>query len=217
MTRVMVVDDHTLVRSGLRRILAGAGITVVAEASSGEAALASLVEANPDVVLMDLMMPGMGGLEAARRARQMLPATAVLMLTVEDDVAFLREAFAAGASGYLIKDAADEELFAAIAAVAAGRQYVHPRLGAALAARPAAAETLAGPGGALSPRECEVLRELALGLTNAEVAERLFLSVRTVENHRAHIFQKLGVSTRADLVRKAVEAGLLRPDLGRSE
>jgi two-component system, NarL family, response regulator NreC len=135
------------------------------------------------------------------------------VLTVHDDVAYLRQAFAAGARGYLVKDAADVELVLAIRQVASGEEYVHPRLGAALL-NPSAAGRAAGPGGELSEREVEVLHLLALGHTNAEIATELYVSVRTVETHRAHIQQKLGIKARADLVRYALERGLLEEDGG---
>ncbi|MEO5678938.1 MAG: response regulator transcription factor, partial [Acidimicrobiales bacterium] len=137
------------------------------------------------------------------------PATRVLVLTVHDDIAYLRSAFAAGAAGYLVKEAADVELVQAVRQVAAGKQYVHPSLGAALLAPDAPPARLGGPGGDLSDRELEVLRMIALGLTNAEIGERLYVSVRTVETHRSHIHQKLNVRNRAELVRRAREAGLL--------
>jgi two-component system response regulator NreC len=126
----------------------------------------------------------------------------------------VRGAFAAAATGYLVKDAADIELVQAVRQVASGNQYVHPALGAALLAPDAPAARLAGPGGELSDRELEVLRMIALGLTNAEIGERLFVSVRTIETHRSHIHQKLNVRTRAELVRRAREAGLLEVELG---
>jgi len=136
------------------------------------------------------------------------PPTAVLVLTVHDDVAYLRKAFDAGARGYLVKDAADVELVQAIRQIARGQEYVHPRLGAALLGT-AKAGRLAGPGGELSEREIEVLRLVALGNTNSEIAKQLYVSVRTVESHRAHVQQKLGLKVRADLVRVARDHGLL--------
>ncbi|GAC1579765.1 MAG: response regulator transcription factor [Candidatus Dormibacteria bacterium] len=213
MTRVLIADDHALVRSGLRRILVAGGVTVVGEASSGEQAVQMAPSLRPDVVLMDLVMPGMGGAAAPSRLRELLPDVPVLVLTVQDDVEYLRHAFDAGAAGYLLKDAADAELFAALARVREGGRYVDPTMGAALMDPPRRVpgpEPVQGPGGVLSRRELGVLRELALGQTNAEVAERLLLSVRTVENHRAHICQKLGVNTRAELVRHAIDSGLLQ-------
>lgn len=208
--RVALCDDHGVVRSGLRRILQDeADLEVVGEAGNAEAAVAVARAERPDVFVMDLGLPGTGGIAATRLVREASPGTAVLILTVHDDVGYLRKAFEAGAAGYLVKEAADVELVQAVRTVAAGGRYVHPTLGAALLAPEAARARLGGPGGDLSEREREVLRLIALGLTNAEIGERLFVSVRTVETHRAHIHQKLDVRTRAELVRLARDAGLL--------
>jgi len=210
MIRTALCDDHRVVRSGLRRLLQDEpDIEVVGEAgTAGEAVALAQVE-RPDVFIMDQGLPGTSGIEAARKLLEVSPATRVLMLTVHDDVAYLRAAFEAGAAGYLVKDAADVELVLAVRTVASGRQYVHPTLGAALLATQTAAPRPQGPGGALSEREIEVLRLVALGFTNPEIADRLVVSVRTVETHRAHIQQKLGLRSRAELVRFAQEHGLL--------
>ena len=208
--RVALCDDHGVVRSGLRRILEDEpDIVVVGDAGTAEGAVALARAERPDVFVMDLGLPGTGGIAATRQVREASPSTAVLILTVHDDVGYLRKAFEAGASGYLVKEAADVDLVQAVRVVAAGTQYVHPTLGAALLAPDAAQARLAGPGGELSEREREVLRLIALGLTNAEIGDRLFVSVRTVETHRAHIHQKLALKTRAELVRFARDAGLL--------
>ncbi|MHB8510282.1 MAG: response regulator [Candidatus Dormibacteria bacterium] len=211
MTRVVIADDHGLVRSGMRRILEAGGILVVGEAANGEEAIDLASRLKPDVILVDLHMPGRPGIDCIRPLLEATPGARVLVVTAHNDVGYLRAAFDAGASGFVTKESADDELLAAVHTVAQGGDYVHPSMGAALArnARESRAGHLAGPGGALSEREVEVVRELALGETNAEVAARLFLSIRTVENHRAHIFQKLGVSTRAELVKRAIDAGLL--------
>ncbi|MFZ5852591.1 MAG: response regulator [Actinomycetota bacterium] len=213
-TRVGLCDDHALVRGGLRRILDDEpDLQVVGEAGTAAEAVRLATEARPDVLVMDIGLPGVNGLEGARRVVQASPGTRVLMLTVHDDVAYLRQAFEAGAHGYLLKEAADVDLVAAVRAVAAGGQYVHPTLGAALlAAEQTMGHRMAGPGGELSERETQVLARIALGYTNAEIARELYLSVRTVETHRAHVHQKLGARTRAELVRFAREAGLLVPD-----
>ena len=207
--RVALCDDHGVVRAGLRAILAGEGdLEVVGEAGSVAEATRLAADEHPDVFVLDLNLPDGDGLEATRAIAGLSPTTKVLILTVHDDVAYLRRAFDAGAAGYLIKDAADLELVLAVRRVAAGDRYVHPSLGAALVAndnRPSAS----GPGGALSGRETEVLRLIAQGYTNAQAAQELFVSVRTIETHRAHIQQKLGVRSRAELVRAAREAGLL--------
>ena len=208
--RVALCDDHGVVRSGLRHILDDEpDIVVVGDAGNAEDAVAVARAERPDVFVMDLGLPGTGGITATRQVREASPSTVVLILTVHDDVGYLRKAFDAGASGYLVKEAADVELVQAVRTVAAGGQYVHPSLGAALLAPEAAQPKLAGPGGELSEREQEVLRLIALGLTNAEIGERLYVSVRTVETHRAHIHQKLNLKTRAELVSFARDAGLL--------
>ena len=208
--RVALCDDHAVVRSGLRRILdAEDDLEVVGEAGSVREAVLVATAKRPDVFVMDLTLPDGSGITATVAVRKASPATRVLILTVHDDVAYLRRAFEAGADGYMVKDAADVELVNAVRQVASGRQYVHPTLGAALLAPDAPPAHFGGPGGALSEREAEVLRFIALGLTNAEIAERLYVSVRTVETHRAHIQQKLDLRTRAELVRFARTAGLL--------
>lgn len=210
--RVALCDDHAIVRGGLRRILEEQGIVVVGEAGSAAEAEELARGTMPDVFVMDLGLPDVSGIEATARVRLASPGTAVLVLTVHDDVAYLRRAFEAGAMGYLVKDAADVDLVAAVRTVGAGAQYVHPTLGAALLGGAATDHRLTGPGGELSERELEVLRHVALGLTNAEIAEQLYVSVRTVETHRSHIHQKLGVRSRAELVRLARDAGLLSDD-----
>lgn len=207
--RVALCDDHAVVRSGLRRILAAEqDLDVVGEAGTAEEAVALAKAERPDVFVMDLGLPDASGIEATRRIAAASPQTSILVLTVHDDVAYLRRAFEAGAHGYLVKDAADVELVLAVRHVAAGKEYVHPRLGAALLS-PTPAARAAGPGGELSDRELAVLRLVALGYTNAEIAAELYVSVRTVETHRAHLQQKLGIKARADLVRYAREQGVL--------
>jgi DNA-binding NarL/FixJ family response regulator len=207
--RVALCDDHAVVRSGLARIIADEpGLEVVGEAGTADEAVAIARAERPDVFVMDLGLPGTSGIEATRRVVEVSPDTKTLVLTVHDDVGYLRKAFDAGARGYLVKDAADVELVLAIRQVAAGEEYVHPRLGAALLS-PSTAGRVAGPGGELSDRELDVLRLVALGNTNAQIAAELYVSVRTVETHRAHVQQKLGIKARADLVRYARERGLL--------
>jgi two-component system, NarL family, response regulator NreC len=204
--RVLLVDDHAVLRGGLRLLLdAEADITVVGEAATAEEALRGLARTAPDVVLLDLLMPGMGGLEGAERIRERLPATRIVVLSMHDSPEDIRRAFLSGADGYVVKTAADEELIRAIRTVGRGGRYLHPSLGAELAGR----RENNGPVEALSPREREVLRLLALGHTNQEVAAQLVVSVRTVESHRAHVMGKLSATTRAELVRHALDAGLL--------
>jgi len=161
----------------------------------------------PDVLVLDLNMPGgRSSLEALPDVAQRSPATRTVILTMQEDPEYARRALRAGALGYVLKDAADGELVDAVRRVAEGGTYLNPALGSRLATTP---EQPSGPPGALSGREAQVLRLIALGHTNAEIAEQLFLSVRTVETHRAHIQQKLGRSTRAELVRYALDNGLL--------
>jgi len=207
--RVLVVDDHAVVRSGLRRVLdAEADIETVGEASNAERAVFEAMEHRPDVVLMDVTMPGQTGIDALPSLLQSVPDTRVLMLSMQDDPGYVRAAFEAGASGYVLKEAADSEVVAAVRAVASGEQYVHPSLGARLVAAEAE-ERRRAEADPLSDREREVLRLLALGHTNQEIASMLYISVRTAETHRAHIMQKLRLSSRAELVRHALEEGLL--------
>jgi two-component system response regulator NreC len=209
MIRVVVVDDHAVVRSGLRHVLeAEDEIEVVAEAGSMRDAVFAVRREKPDIVLMDIVMPGASGIEATPAVLKESPESKVLVLSMPDDPAYVRQAFAAGASGYVLKEAADEELVEAVREVAGGGQYVHPALGARLV-RAEAAEKVRAEADPLSDREREVLRLLALGHTNQEIGKQLYLSVRTVETHRAHIMQKLRLSSRAELVRHALEHGLL--------
>jgi two-component system response regulator NreC len=210
--RVLIVDDHAVVRSGLRRVLdAEPDIETVAEAQDAERAVFEAIESKPDVVLLDVMMPGKTGIEALPSLLQAAPAARVLVLSMQDDPRYVREAFDAGASGYVLKDAADTEVVGAVRAVAAGERYVHPALGARLVAADAEARRRADAD-PLSEREREVLRLLALGHTNQEIATMLYISVRTAETHRAHIMQKLHLSSRAELVRYALAEGLLERD-----
>jgi two-component system, NarL family, response regulator NreC len=207
--RVLIVDDHAVVRSGLRRVLdAEDDIEAVAEAPSAERAVFEALEHRPDVVLMDVVMPGKSGIEGMPALLQAVPDVKVLVLSMQDDPRYVHEAFEAGASGYVLKEAADTDVVGAVRAVAAGERYVHPALGARLVAAEAA-ERRRAEEDPLSEREREVLRLLALGHTNQEIAGLLYISVRTAETHRAHIMQKLGLSNRAELVRYALEQGSL--------
>ena len=209
MIRVLVVDDHAVVRSGLRMLLdAESDIEAVGEAANAERALFEAIELKPDVVLMDLLMPEKGGIEGMPALLQALPTTKVLVLSMQDEPRYVRAAFEAGASGYVLKEAADSDLVAAIREVASGGRYVHPTLGARMIEAEAAERRRAAED-PLSEREREVPKLLALGQTNQEIASILFISVRTAETHRAHIMQKLGLSNRAALVRYALAHGLL--------
>jgi two-component system response regulator NreC len=207
--RVLVCDDHALVRSGLLRLLESeVGVDVVGEAADAEQAVGRVGELQPDVLLLDVVMPGRSGIDALADLHTVSPETRVLVLSMQDDPSYVRQAFGAGAHGYLVKEAADADLVQAIHDVAAGHQYVHPSLGARLAALEAEAHHRAETD-PLSEREHEVLRLLALGHTNQEIANLLFISVRTAESHRARIMQKLRLSSRAELVRYALASGAL--------
>ena len=210
--RVLVVDDHAIVRSGLRRVLdAEPDIETVSEAENADRAVFEAMEHKPDIVLMDVVMPGKSGIEGLPALLQAVPTVQVLILSMQDDPRYVREAFEAGASGYVLKEAADTEVITAVRAVAAGERYVHPALGARLLAAEVE-ERKRAEADPLSEREREVLRLLALGHTNQEIAKLLYISVRTAESHRAHIMQKLRLGTRAELVRYALAHGLLEED-----
>ncbi len=203
--RLVLADDHAVVRSGLRMLLdSESDFEVVAEASNIEDARRYVRGHHPRVLVLDLNMPGGSSLEAIPAIREESPGTEIVVLTMQQEPAFAREALRAGALGYVLKDAADDELVQAVRLAAAGERYLNPKLGARIAAEPPP-----GPPDDLSEREADVLRLIALGHTNAEIAGQLYLSVRTVETHRAHIQQKLRLSTRAELVGYALELGLI--------
>jgi two-component system, NarL family, response regulator NreC len=207
---VVIADDHAVVRKGLRLLIdAEDQLAVVAEAGTVPDALRMARAHRPGVLVLDLNMPGGSSLESIPDIRQQAPETAIVVLTMQNDPAFARRALQAGAAGFVLKEAADDELLEAIRLAAAGETYLNPRLGARLAAQP---PQPAGPPDDLSDRELEVLKLIALGHTNAEIGNQLYLSVRTVESHRAHIQQKTRRSTRAELVRYAIEHGLI--DIG---
>jgi two-component system response regulator NreC len=207
--RVVLVDDHAVVRSGLRLLLeAQDDLEVIGEGGSAQDAVFRARALKPDVMLLDVVMPGESGIEVLPELLKESPETKILVLSMQDDPSYVREAFAAGARGYVLKEAADEEVVSAVREVAGGGSYVHPALGARMVAADAA-ERAAAEADPLSEREREVLRLLALGHTNQEIAGRLYISVRTAESHRAHIMQKLRLSTRAELVRYALANGLL--------
>ena len=209
MISVVLVDDHAVVRSGLRLLLdAQDDIEVVGEAGNAKDAIFRARALKPDVILLDVVMPGQSGIDVLPKLLEESAETKVLVLSMQDDPSYVREAFAAGAQGYVLKEAADEEVVTAVREVAGGGSYVHPALGARMVAAEAR-ERAAAEADPLSEREREVLLLLALGHTNQEIAETLYISVRTAESHRAHIMQKLGLSTRAELVRYALSHGLL--------
>jgi two-component system response regulator NreC len=209
---VVLVDDHAVVRSGIRLLLERQDdIEVVGEAGNAKDALFRARALKPDVILLDVVMPGESGIEVLPRLLEESPETKVLVLSMQDDPSYVREAFAAGAQGYVLKEAADDEVVSAVREIAKGGRYVHPTLGARMVAADAE-ERAAAEADPLSEREREVLRLLALGHTNQEMAEKLYISVRTAESHRAHIMQKLRLTTRAELVRYALSHGLLTDD-----
>lgn len=209
--RVLICDDHTIMRAGLLRILGeDPDITVVADVGTMTEAVSVAGRELPDVVIMDLTLPDGSGIAAIEAILTVSPTTRALVLTMHDDVAYLAQAFAVGAVGYVVKAAADTELLRAVREVGAGLSYVHPAMGAALLqARGQERPTDAAVAG-LSEREAEILRLLALGYTNPEMAELLTISVRTVETYRHRLQQKVGLRTRAELARLARDYGLVR-------
>jgi two-component system response regulator NreC len=209
-TRLLLADDHAVVRSGLRLLLdAEPDLEVVAEAGDVESARRYVLGHKPDVLILDLNMPGGSSLAAIPVLREEFPDTQIVVLTMQKESALAQEALRAGALGYVLKEAADDELVQAVRLAAEGRTYLTPELGARMAAAPAEST---GPPDDLTERELEVLRLIALGHTNTEIGQQLYLSVRTVESHRAHIQRKLDRTTRAELVRYALEHGLLEAD-----
>lgn len=196
-----------IVRSALRALLeAEAEFEVVAEAGEAEEAVRKVLAYKPAVIVLDLSMPGGSSLTAIPRMREASPETAIVVLTMEDEPRFAREAFRAGALGFVLKEAADAELVAAVRAAMQGLRYLNPQLGGLIAASP---DGPPGPPDGLSDREVDVLKLVTLGHTNVEISDQLYLSVRTVESHRAHIQQKTGRTTRAELVAYARKHGLL--------
>jgi two-component system response regulator NreC len=205
--RIVIADDHPVVRRGLRQLLEyEQGFEVVAEAGDLDSARRYVRGHRPRVLVLDLNMPGGSSLDAIEEILAESPGLAIVVLTMQDEPAYARRALSAGALGYVLKEAADTELVQAIRAAAAGQSYLNPRLGARVAAAPPP-----GPPDGLSEREVEVLRLIALGHTNAQIAAALYLSVRTVESHRAHIQHKLRLSDRAELVRYALDHELIKP------
>ncbi len=210
-TRILIADDHGVLRAGLRALLnAEPDVEVVGEAADGHETLRLVRDLEPDVVLLDLSMPGPGGIEVTRQVKRVLPDTRVLILTVHEDESLLREAIQAGAAGYIIKRAVESELINAIRAVWRGDVYIHPAMTRVLLKDVAPARAPdEPPAEPLTPRESEVLQLIAQGYTNRQIAEKLTISVRTVETHRANLMDKLGLRSRVELVRYAREHGLL--------
>jgi two-component system response regulator NreC len=214
-----VVDDHPVVRAGLRTLLSAQDdIEVVGEADDGRAAIARAIELQPDVVVMDITMKGMGGLEATQEITRRLPGTKVLVLTMHENEEYLRQMLEAGATGYVLKQAVDTELVVAIRAVQRGEVFLYSSFSRILLGDLVQPDET-GPSSPqtdsyerLSQREREVLRQVALGHTNQEIADQLFLSVKTVETYRARVMDKLNLRSRSALVRYALQRGLLDND-----
>ncbi len=201
---IILADDHEIVRDGLRRIVEAEGdMEVVAEAGDAETARRRASGLKPSILVLDLNMPGEPSLGSIPKVHESSPDTAVVVLTMQDDPAFAKEAFRLGAKAFVVKHAAGSELVDAIRAAAQGETYINPQLGARLAATPS------GPPGGLTPREIDVLRLVAAGYTNPEIAEKLVISIRTVETHRAAIHRKLGTNSRAEVVTFARENSLV--------
>jgi two-component system response regulator NreC len=203
---VVIADDHAMVRQGLRLLLEREGLRVLGEAATAREAMATTAALHPSVLVLDLHMPGGSSLEAIASLRTRVPETAVVVLTMQADPAFARQALHAGALAFVLKESADEELLQAILLAVDGQSYLSPRIGARLAATPEPAEL---PPSELTAREFEVLRLIALGYTNEEIAQQLYVSTRTVETHRAHVLKKTGRTSRAQLVRYALDHHLL--------
>lgn len=204
-TRIVLADDHVILREGLRALInAQADLEVVGEAASGTETVDRVQATEPRVLCLDLSMPGWGSATTIARVTQLVPRTRVLVLTMHNDPAYVRSALAAGAAGYFLKTTPFPELLAAIRAVAAGGRVIDPALGDVLESQPPAAGQ-----SQLSRRETEVLELLVKGLTHQEIADQLFLSVKTVETYRARLREKTGLKTRADFVRYGLEAGLI--------
>jgi two-component system, NarL family, response regulator NreC len=201
---IVLADDHAVVREALRSLLESQDdMEVVAEAGDVESSVRYVLGHKPTVLVLDLNMPGGPSIDSVPDILEASPKTAIVVLTMQDDPAFARDAMQKGVLGYILKHAAGSELVHAVRTAAGGETYLQPQLGAKLAALPD------GPPDGLSERQLEVLRMIALGHTNSQIAEELFLSVRTVETHRAHIQQKLGLGQRSELVRYALDNKLL--------
>jgi len=214
-SRLLLADDHAVLRAGLRLLLTSQNeYEVVGEASSGTETLTLAEELQPDLILLDLSMPALGGLDALPALRKLAPAAKILILTMHDDPQYLRQALKHGASGYVLKKAADSELLSAIKAVLRGEMYVHPSMTRVLLEDmlPESQSTNENTWGSLSEREQEVLKMAALGHTSAEIAEQLNLSAKTIETYRARGMEKLGLRTRAALVKFVLHQGLMKKE-----
>jgi DNA-binding NarL/FixJ family response regulator len=212
-TRILIADDHAMLREGMRNLLSEEkDFEVVGEAANGEEAVGLARELKPDIIIMDIVMPKLNGVEATRQIRQLSPATAVLILTAYSDIRYIVELLEAGACGYLLKDAPGKEVVKAIRAVRSGESVLDPEVTRKLV------ERLAGmsrgtekreSGGQLTARELEILKWAARGLSNKELSEKLFISLRTVKAHMTNIFNKLGCSSRTDAIIKGLKLGYI--------
>jgi DNA-binding NarL/FixJ family response regulator len=210
MLRVLIADDHGIVRSGVRMLIdRQAGMEVVAEAEDGVAAVEQALVERPDVAVLDVAMPRMTGIQAAREIKAQSPETSILLLSMHDDEHYLYDALRSGASGYVLKRAADHDLVDAVRAVGAGRSFVSPH--AEGAQRWLAENGGDEPRDRLTPREVDVLKLIAEAYTNKQIAEILHVSEKTVESHRANVLSKLGMRDRVELVRYAIRRGLVEP------
>jgi len=211
--RILLADDHSILRAGLRALLnAEPDFDVVGEVADGNQVLQLASALRPDLVLMDVSMPGMGGIEATKRLKEILPETRVLILTVHEDETLLRSAIQAGASGYVIKRAAETELISAIQAISRGDMYIHPAMTRSLLKELTPEQPPKNnpdPQVTLTKREIDVLRLIARGYTNSQIAQQLSVSPRTVEGHRANLMDKLNLHSRVELVEYAERQGLL--------
>jgi two-component system response regulator NreC len=214
--KVFIADDHGILRGGLRALIgAQSDMEVVGEAANGPEAESGIKETEPDVALIDISMPGGGGLAAIAAVKRVRPKTRILVLTVHDEPGYVRAAANAGAIGYVVKNAVDTELLAAIRAVAQGRTFMDASVGLGLGQHsmlPSSPRTAGGqPPPQLTERELEVMGRVAEGYTNAQIAEELRLGIKSIETYRSRVMEKLGLTTRADLVRFALECGILAP------
>ena len=213
--RVVIADDHPMIRYGLMGVLRmHPQFIVVGEASSGDEAVRKALQEKPDVIILDINMPGMDGITAATQIKTQLPEIKILMMTVYTDEEYLKSSLAAGVSGYIIKKAADTELITALQTILEGESYIYPTLIPKLFmpgnnSKPTIEKERENSGKLLSDREKEVLRLISLGYTQKEIAEKLFISIKTVETHKARILEKLGVHKRSDLVRYALKYNMI--------
>ncbi|MCL4426640.1 MAG: response regulator transcription factor [Firmicutes bacterium] len=218
--RVLLVDDHTILRDGIRLLLSSQeDIEVVGEAGDGREAVEKVLQLQPDVVLMDIGLPVMNGIEATRTITQKRPATKVLVLTMHEDEEYVLPLLAAGASGYVLKKTASSELISALRAVAEGNAFLHPAVAKTVIDKylqGAAPEGDSGGPDGLTEREVEVLKLVAQGLSNREIADRLFISIKTVQAHRSNIMEKLNLHDRVDLAKYAIRKGLIEMDKERN-